>query len=428
MPNRITAPMPAAWSSVASATSSEIERRSTPGIDGTSSRTPSPATTNSGCTRCWARELGLAHQIAQRLRAPHASHAGGGKAHRAILGRRQLAGQCNPVPETGTGLRRPGVTDLPSPLRLGIPGPALRRTGEGRAAPARRRRRPGSPGGGSACPAPGRAASSAPDIASSAASNGNSARTTLITSNRAGLTVPDSTSEMNAIGSEIMNASSELARTSRAAAPIAAPKAANAAPPATIATQDEREAAPVDVDEQRQAGEHQEGDDDRQRHAQAHLLDRAAPTSRTSPRVSRAKAFSSRSSASEPATSSTVTNIRVTVAATEIANESRLGGEPETTSFWTSIGCAIDESSGVGEVEVLARQPRELDHPLQRAGERAVLRQLRLDRLEDALGVLEPEDVERLAEQVEAAAPQQQGQVVRGEIGSPSSRSSGSPG
>ena len=66
----------------------------------------------------------------------------------------------------------------------------------------------------------------------------------------------------------------------------------------------------------------------------------------TSPRVSRGKAFSSRSSASEPATSSTVTNIRVTVAATEIANESRLGGEPEMTSFSTSIGWAIAPSSG----------------------------------------------------------------------------------
>jgi hypothetical protein len=52
MPNRITAPIPAAWSSVASPTSSEIEQRSIPGIEGTFSRTPSPATTNSGCTRC----------------------------------------------------------------------------------------------------------------------------------------------------------------------------------------------------------------------------------------------------------------------------------------------------------------------------------------------------------------------------------------
>jgi len=45
-----------------------------------------------------------------------------------------------------------------------------------------------------------------------------------------------------------------------------------------------------------------------------------------------------------------VTNIRVTVAATEIAKASRLGGEPETTSFWTSIGWAIEPSSGVARL------------------------------------------------------------------------------
>jgi hypothetical protein len=38
--------------------------------------------------------------------------------------------------------------------------------------------------------------------------------------------------------------------------------------------------------------------------------------------------------------------MRVTVAATAIAKASRLGGEPETTSFWTSIGWAIEASKG----------------------------------------------------------------------------------
>src|SRR6266516_1004745 len=52
MPNSNAAPTPLASSSVASPTSSEIENRSTPGIEGTSSRTPSPATTNSGWIRC----------------------------------------------------------------------------------------------------------------------------------------------------------------------------------------------------------------------------------------------------------------------------------------------------------------------------------------------------------------------------------------
>src|SRR5262245_61232132 len=52
MPNRITASIPAAWSSDASASSSPIEKRSIPGIDSTGSRTPSPETTKRGWTRC----------------------------------------------------------------------------------------------------------------------------------------------------------------------------------------------------------------------------------------------------------------------------------------------------------------------------------------------------------------------------------------
>ena len=60
---------------------------------------------------------------------------------------------------------------------------------------------------------------------------------------------PTGTSERKAIGSETMNASSELARTSLAAPPIAAPKAAKPAPPATIASRISGERAPVDRDE-----------------------------------------------------------------------------------------------------------------------------------------------------------------------------------
>ena len=52
IPKRSTAPIPEAWISVASATSSEIEKRSIPGIDSTGSRTSEPETTKSGWTRC----------------------------------------------------------------------------------------------------------------------------------------------------------------------------------------------------------------------------------------------------------------------------------------------------------------------------------------------------------------------------------------
>src|SRR5215217_7562879 len=52
MPKSNTAPMPAVAISVASATSSEMEKRSMPGIEGICSRTFSPATTKRGWIRC----------------------------------------------------------------------------------------------------------------------------------------------------------------------------------------------------------------------------------------------------------------------------------------------------------------------------------------------------------------------------------------
>ena len=70
------------------------------------------------------------------------------------------------------------------------------------------------------------------------------------------------------------------------------------------------------------------------------------PPGPTRPRVTRAKAFSSRSSASEPATRSTVTNISVTVAATAIAKSSSSAVSPAITCLSTSIGCEIAPSSG----------------------------------------------------------------------------------
>ena len=65
--------------------------------------------------------------------------------------------------------------------------------------------------------------------------------------------------------------------------------------------------------------------------------------------MSRGYAFSSRSSASEPATRSTVTNISVTVAATEIAKASSEVPPPATTVFSTSMGDATAPSSGTAK-------------------------------------------------------------------------------
>ena len=80
-PKSRTEPMPAVAISVASATSSEIEKRSMPGIESTSSRTFSPATTKRGWIRWRGRELGLSDQAAQSLGAPEAAHACGGERH-----------------------------------------------------------------------------------------------------------------------------------------------------------------------------------------------------------------------------------------------------------------------------------------------------------------------------------------------------------
>ena len=61
--------------SPATRTSSSIDRRSTPGIDGTGSRTPRPSTTNTGMIRSAGAEIGLAHQRARERIAAHAAHA-----------------------------------------------------------------------------------------------------------------------------------------------------------------------------------------------------------------------------------------------------------------------------------------------------------------------------------------------------------------
>ena len=82
MPKRSSAPTPRVAISVASATSSEIEKRSMPGIDSTSSRTPSPATTKAGWISC-AGESEVSRTRPRRAsRPPQAAQACGRKGHR----------------------------------------------------------------------------------------------------------------------------------------------------------------------------------------------------------------------------------------------------------------------------------------------------------------------------------------------------------
>ena len=134
-----------------------------------------------------------------------------------------------------------------------------------------------------------------------------------------------------------MNARSELARTSPASAPTAAPKAANAAPATRIAARIARIRAQSIVTNSDSPASIKRVTASEATTPRTTFSPRS-PVRPTSPRVRRVNAFSSRSSASEPATRSTVTNIRVKVAATAIANVSRLGGDPETTLVCTTIG------------------------------------------------------------------------------------------
>ena len=82
----------------------------------------------------------------------------------------------------------------------------------------------------------------------------------------------------------------------------------------------------------------------------------------TSPRTSRANAFSSRSSASVPAASSSVTNISDTVTATATANESSGVLPPFTTCSLDLDRLADRLQDVVREAEVVAGDLREALH------------------------------------------------------------------
>ena len=179
-------------------------------------------------------------------------------------------------------------------------------------------------------------------------------------------TEPEGTSERKASGSETMKASSEAARTSRAAAPRAAPAAAKAAPPARIATRISPIRPQSRSTNSSRPAEHQHRHHEADRPPRGRPSRRAGRRAPTSPRVSREKAFSSRSSASEPATSSTVTNIsghrrrdrdredveRRRVAADHLlVHLDRLGDRREQRA---------------GEVEVVAGEVGEADHLVER--------------------------------------------------------------
>ena len=142
------------------------------------------------------------------------------------------------------------------------------------------------------------------------------------------------------------------------------------APPARIADEDEPEAAPVEVDEQLERRRASAASPRPRPRPRARPSRRAARVAPTRPRVSRAKAFSSRSSASEPATSSSVTNISVNVAATAIAKMSS-GGASRDHLLVDLDRLGDRGQQRVGEVEVLAGEVGEADHLVELLAQRA---------------------------------------------------------
>ena len=214
-----------------------------------------------------------------------------------------------------------------------------------------------------------------------------------------------------------MNASSDAARISRASAPIAAPerrerqRAADAS-----ATTQSGDAAPVEVDEHRQAAQHQQR---RRAHGTAPASPIFSASSAAARRPARARAGRTRSPRAPgpacPAASSTVTNISETATATATANASSDVRAPLTTVCLTWTGLPIDARIGCETSRFSAREPREAGDLLERRRARRVLRQPAPRRLDDRAARSQAEDVD-LADrrQVDRAARDDQVQVARG--------------
>ncbi len=117
----------------------------------------------------------------------------------------------------------------------------------------------------------------------------------------------------------------------------------------------------------------------------------------TSPRTRRPNACSSRSSASIPAASSTVTNMSEIVTATAIANRSSGVEAPFRTVRLTFTGSPIAPEDLAGQVEVVDREAREADDLVQRRTAGVVGREVRAHALQHLLGPLQPQDVEARA-------------------------------
>ena len=315
------------------------------------------------------RELRLAHELAQGLRSPQPPHAGGGKAHGGDSRDGSVAADANRQRTSSWDARASGAAPAAPAAPVGA-----------RARIARWRIGRPSAGAGSVEAARDRVerrveGEQRPDHLDHVEQGG---------ADRAGLDQGDERDRQRDHEGE-QRAGADLA----GGCPDRRAEGGEGGAARHDRRCEQREAAPVDVDEQRQAG---------RASGASPAIDSATPSPTfsarsavrpTSPRVSRGKAFSSRSSASEPATSSTVTNIRVTVSATAIANESRLGGEPETTSFSTSIGWAIVPRSGLARLRFWRASRENWITRSSGSANGLPAGSSGAQRLEDALGVLE---------------------------------------
>ena len=192
-----------------------------------------------------------------------------------------------------------------------------------------------------------------------------------------------------------MKARSETARTSRAAAPSAAPTAARAAPPRRIAAS-------------QRGKRHQWRGTNRARPASIRRVTRRPtatprPTFSVSrapreirPRVSRGNAFSSRSSASEPATKQDdhEREDKGRGDGDRECVERRSGAADHLLVDLYRLRDAIDQRAR--DIEVVASAGGEADHLIE--GDPLLRRQPRPDRGEYLGGGLEAENVDRLAD------------------------------
>ena len=178
----------------------------------------------------------------------------------------------------------------------------------------------------------------------SAGRNGNRAETARLASSSGPATAPAGTRARKAIGSASRKASSEAARTSRASAPMATPSAPKASAPSASAGS------------QRAKRPHSSSTNSPIPHSSARPTTNAhaalsatfSPSSAvrdTSPRTSRPKAWSSRSRASSPAASRTVTNISEMVTDTAMAKALSDVRRPDRTVRRRAIGWPTESST-----------------------------------------------------------------------------------